>query len=210
MSIQDTPQPTSPLPFTAKLPRLLRGSFYRFRKCTSTLYAVGKVTAHGWRDAFDVLMPNSSWEEYLSAEPVPTHFGFNYGGPFFVACDHCCSHGNSSHATDSLCVYDRPDDAPRLGRVFRRSERQIQQAGFAFVWAGLGEEALDTAYGSLVEIGIAHALHKPILFAHHPLADLRDFWFAIESASAVVSAERPISALEMLGSDLDRAAGRSR
>jgi len=200
----DSQQPTNPLPSTAKLPCLLRGSFYRFTKCTSAFYAIGKITKNGWRKAFDVEMPNASWEEYLYAEPVPTHFGFVYTGPFFICCDHACSHGNSSHATDSFCVGDRPYDAPRLGRVFRRCEQQIQQAGFVFVWAGVGEDALDTAHGSLVEIGIAHALHKPILFAHHPQANLRDFWFAVETASAVVCAERPLSALGMLGADLDR------
>jgi len=73
-----------------------------------------------------------------------------------------------------------------------------------FVWAGMEEDALDTAYGSLVEIGIAHALRKPILLA--PQANVRDSCFAIEAASAVVCAERPISTLEMLGADLDRVA----
>jgi hypothetical protein len=199
----DTLQPITPtLPCTAKLPCLLRGSFYRFSKCTSAFYAIGKITKNGWRSGFDVEMPCNTWDEYLKTTPVPTHFGFVYTGPFFIRCDHGCSHFTGSHATTSECI---PNDADfRPGRVFRRCERQIQQAGFVFVWAGVGDDALDTAHGSLVEIGIAHALRKPILFAHHPQANLRDFWFAVETASAVVCTDRPLTALEMLGADLDR------
>jgi hypothetical protein len=191
--IGNTPDSTNPLPYTAKLPCLLRGSFYRFLRCDLSFYAIGKITANGWRSQFDVEMPDD-WEGYLSARPVPTHFFFTYTGPFFIRCDHGCSHGNDSHATANNCV----GAEFRPGRVFRRSEQQIQQAGFVLVWIGEGDEALDTAYGSLVEIGIAHSLGKPILLAHHPEANLRDFWFAIETASAVVCAETPLSALSML------------
>jgi hypothetical protein len=194
------------LPYTAELPCLLRGSFYRFSKCSSAFYAIGKICKNGWRNGLDVPMPNNTWEEYLKTQPLPTHFGFVYTGPFFIRCDHGCSHATGSHATTSECQPSDHDFKP--GRVFRRCEHQIQQAGFVFVWAGVGKEALQTAYGSLVEIGIAHALKKTILLAHHPQANLRDFWFAVEIASAVVCAERPIAALEMLGDDLDRFARR--
>ena len=209
---------TKTLPYTAELPCLLRGSFYRFRTCSPSFYAVGKIAKNGWREQFGVAMPNS-WQEYIAAQSAPTHFGFRYAGPFFIRCDHGCTHllqddGGSTHGTYSICTAassgSQEAEDFRPGRVFRRSERQLQQAGFAFAWAGIGEEALDTAYGSLVEIGIAHALRKPILLAHHPQANLRDFWFVVETASAVVCAERPISALEMLGNDLAGAAGRLR
>jgi hypothetical protein len=190
------------VPSTAQLPCLLRGSFYRFRKCTSAFYAVGKISKNGWRDAFDIAMPINSWEEYLRAEPVPTHFGFVYTGPFFIRCDHGCSHFTGSHATTSECSPSDVDFRP--SRVFRRCETQIQQAGFVFVWAGVGEDSLTTAHGSLVEIGIAHALGKPILLAHHPQANIRDFWFAIEAATTVVCAEKPLNALEMVWADTGR------
>jgi len=36
---------------------------------------------------------------------------------------------------------------------------------FVLVWAGPNEQGLQEAYGSLIEIGISHALEKPILFA---------------------------------------------
>lgn len=189
---------TDPLPYTAQLPCLLRGSFDRFRKCNPSFYAIGKIAKNGWREAFDIAMPND-WEEYVNASPAPTHFGFTYTGPFFVRCDHGCSHLTDSHATAACSDWEF-----RPLRVFRRSERQIHQAGFLFVWIGVGEDALDTAYGSLIEIGIAHALAKPILLAHHPQANLREFWFAIETASAVVCAESPLSALEMLHGDRSR------
>jgi hypothetical protein len=191
------------LPYTAQLPCLLRGSFSRFRNCDPSFYAVGKIAKNGWRGAFGIDMPNS-WEEYLTASAAPTHFTLSYTGPFFICCDHGCTHGNNTHATASVCTaaasLDTRDEF-RSGQVFRRSEQQIRQAGFLLVWIGRGQDALDTAYGSLVEIGIAHALGKPILLAHHPQANLRDFWFAIETACAVVCSEAPLSALVMLSAE---------
>jgi len=183
----------NPLPYTAQRPCLLRGTFRRFRHCHPSFYAVGKITKNGWRNAFAVAMPND-WEEYLAAAPVPTHFGFDYRGPFFIRCDHGCAHLTQSHATAACCS----GWELQASRVFRRSERQIQEAGFVLVWAGIAEDALDTAYGSLVEVGIAHALGKPILLVHHPQADLRPFWFAVETASAVVCSEKALEGLEMV------------
>lgn len=181
---------------TAELPCLLRGCFCHFYNSDPSFYAVGKITKNGWRSQFDVVMPNS-WEEYVQAASVPTNLGFTYTGPFFIRCDHGCSHGNDTHATSSICA----GNDFRPSRVFHRSKRQIQEAGFVLVWIGPGNEGLDTAYGSLVEIGIAHSLGKPILFAHHPEANVRDFWFAIEAATAVVCAHDPVSALTLLSSE---------
>jgi hypothetical protein len=166
---------------------------------------VGKIAKNGWREQFSVSMPNT-WQEYLETTPVATNFNFSYTGPFFIRCNHGCSHSCDVHATYSVCTaaasYESEEgQAFRPGRVVHRSVGQLQQAGFVLVWAGLGEDALDTAYGSLVEIGIAHALGKPILLVHHPNAKIRDFWFAIEAATAVVCAENPIDALEMLWAD---------
>jgi hypothetical protein len=194
-------QPNNPLPYTAQLPCLLRGSFDPFRKCDPSFYAIGKIAKNGWREAFDIAMPGD-WEEYVNAATVPTYFSFNYTGPFFIRCDHGCTHSTASHATCSICQSGGYEFRP--SRVFRRSVRQIRQAGFVLVWAGVSEGALDTAHGSLVEIGIAHALGKPILLAHHPHANLRDFWFAIETASAVVCTASPLSVLEMLHGDRSR------
>jgi len=186
---------THTLPFTAKLPCILRGSFYRFRKCPPSFYAIGKIAKNGWREQFASRndMPND-WTQYLDAKPLQTHFGFVYTGPFFISCDHGCAHITpESHATTSCSEWEF-----RPSRVFRQSESQIRRSGFVLVWAGIGEDSLDSAYGSLVEVGVAHALGKPILLAHDPKAELRPFWFALETASAVVCAEKPIQALEML------------
>jgi hypothetical protein len=191
------------LPYS-DLPCILRGGFRRFRTCAPSFYAVGKIAKNGWRNRLVGHMPET-WEEYSAAAPVKTEVGFLYTGPFFIRCDHACTHGNSSHATYSVCTaalsttQEAIDFQPT--RVFRQSDRQIRQAGFVFMWAGLEHESLEKAYGSLIELGIAHTLGKPILLAHHPKVDLRDFWFAVETASAVVCAENPVDALEMLWAD---------
>lgn len=194
--LQSDEKSTTPvLPYTAQLPCLLRGSFHRLRRCAPSFYAVGKIAKNGWREQFvpSCEMPNN-WTEYLDAKPIATHFDFTYAGPFFTRCDHGCAHlPPGSHATTNCSDWEF-----KPARVFRRSEGQIQRVGFLLVWAGIAYDALETAYGSLVEIGIAHASRIPILIAHHPQADLRPFWFAVETASAVVCAEKPVQALEML------------
>ena len=200
VSIDAEPK-VSRLPYTAELPCKLGGGFQRFRSCTPSFYAIGKIEKNGWRDEFGVCMPNS-WQEYLSAAPVSTNSGFMYTGPFFIKCNHGCTHGNESHATYSPCTAASSSTTEandfRAERVFRQCEAQIRGAGFALVWAGEGSDGLDTAYGSLVEVGIAHALRKPILLVHHPNVDLRDFWFLVETAAAVICAERTADALHML------------
>ena len=183
------------LPYATQLPCLLRGNLRRFIGLGRSFYAIGKISKNGWRSQFNIDMPND-WQEYIAAKPVGTHCGFTYTGPFFIRCDHGCTHGNAGHATFSPCTSESQDFQPNW--VFQQCESQIQQASFVFVWAGVGEDSLDTAWGSLVEIGIARALRKPILLAHHPEAELRDFWFAVEAASAVVCAEKALDALQML------------
>jgi hypothetical protein len=176
---------------------LQRGSLNQFLNSEPWFYAIGKILKNGWRNAFGIAMPNS-WEEYLLAAPVATNLqDFSYTGPFFVRCDHGCSHGNESHATSSICE----GNGFRPNQVYRRSELQIRQAGFVVAWIGVGDEGFETAYGSLVEIGIARSLGKPILLAHHPHANIRDFWFGVEAATAVVRAEDPLAALIMLSAE---------
>jgi hypothetical protein len=200
----DTEPEVSYLPYTAQLPCILRGGFHRFRTCVPSFYAVGKISKKGWRNQLVGGMPNT-WQEYLGAAPVQTHTGFVYNGPFFIRCDHGCTHGSNTHATYSICTAacSGSQDAEqfRPARVFRQSERQIRQSGFILAWAGQESESLEKAYGSLIELGVAHALAKPILLVHHPKVDLRDFWFAVETATAVVCAEKPVQALDMLWAD---------
>jgi hypothetical protein len=142
-------------------------------------------------------MPGN-WDEYLQTKPVATRIReFFYTGPFFISCDHGCSHGNKSHATANICEAN----GFRPAQVFHRSELQIREAGFVLAWIGVGDDGFESAYGSLVEIGIARSLGKPILLAYHPKANVRDFWFALEAATSVVRAEDPLSALIMLSAE---------
>jgi hypothetical protein len=102
-SIEDSTHPLPhAFPCTAKFPFVLRGGFYDFLKCEPSFYAIGKITKNGWRNAFDIAMPND-WDEYVGTAPVPTHLGFDYLGPFFIRCDHGCTHSTESHGTYSNC-----------------------------------------------------------------------------------------------------------
>src|SRR4051794_38832653 len=98
----DGQESTNALPYTAQLPCVLRGSFSRFRLCHPSFYAIGKITKNGWRNTFHI--PRlGDWSEYMESSPAATHFGFDYIGPFFICCDHGCTHSTDSHATYSNC-----------------------------------------------------------------------------------------------------------
>ncbi len=64
-ALNEKQQTNNSLPYTAKLPCLLRGSFCSFRKCFPSFYAVGKIAKNGWRAAFGIAMP-SDWASMLA------------------------------------------------------------------------------------------------------------------------------------------------
>jgi hypothetical protein len=95
-----------------------------------------------------------------------------YGGPFAISCRHSCSHEDTEHSAvfsstdcgDSyisddpmLRFYDQDDLVDREDIVVQRCLLQIREcdAVHAFI------ESSD-CYGTLVELGFAAALNKPI------------------------------------------------
>ncbi len=101
---------------------------------------------------------------------VPTHPEFRYAGAFFIGCDHSCGHGAATHgcaATDpcDFAIFNGESaggciTAPAGRRdVLTASLTGIRATDLVFVWI---DADFATAYGTLAEIGYAHALHKPI------------------------------------------------
>lgn len=153
-----------------------------------TFYFCGKINHTDWRHT----LLNLRSEEYplddyrAGYSPVVHHglgAGLHYGGPFFVACDHGCYHGDNSHGVGrhkQTC--EGGQSVPSNLEVVANSQISIATADIVFAW-------LDdlTAYGSFAELGFASALRKQIWIAWpKPLPDL---WFIQQMATATVLAD---------------------
>ncbi len=117
-------------------------------------------------------------------------------GPFPVSCDHRCFHGDNSHGCGGN------DDPPCNGGsritekdIFEKCLSGIRSCDLFFVWADLD---FKTAYGTIFEIGIAHALGKQIVTVCHPGLDAKDFWFVFEKAKWLLVNRDPKKAYEMI------------
>jgi hypothetical protein len=105
---------------------------------------------------------------------------FTIVGPFFVGCDHGCSHGLSMHATVGCSELHRDVEETRA-RVLAVNLSRIERADFVF--AHIDET---DCCGTLVEIGFARGADVPVHlhFGSSLTAAQRDeMWFAAGAAS---------------------------
>ena len=144
------------------------------------VYLAGKITKHGWRDAIvprgndrsskddgdgvdwnygDVRDFRDAPDEWMLRDGSKSPYAVT--GPFFVSCDHGCTHGQSTHATVGGCVQ------PHAGEMRMEARRlclaAIRRSDIVFAWL---DDA--TAYGTIAEIGYASALGKRIVVAVPP------------------------------------------
>jgi nucleoside 2-deoxyribosyltransferase len=156
------------------------------------VYLAGKIDGPAWRR--EIAPPPSPAKNRTEAiyaeehEALDPRFTLDCGafvltGPFALDDGHSSSfptdHGGVAATRFRLRIEE--DEARR--RIHALSMRRIQMADLVF--CQLNE--LD-AFGTLIEIGVAHALGKP-LFLHFGEAltddDLNELWFAAHSATAV-------------------------
>ena len=142
-----------------------------------SIYLAGKITAHGWRD--DIV--NRCWVEefhpfddgsginFADTHPVSmpaawtlrTSEHYDITGPFFIRCDHSCTHGQSTHATAGGCVQNHR--GVMRNEVRRLCLDAIERSDVVFAWL---DDA--TAYGTIAEIAWAHRAEKHIVLAVPP------------------------------------------
>lgn len=163
------------------------------------VYLAGKIAKNDWRhEVVEGLREAIQDHDDYQSVQIPTEAYFianraRYTGPFFISDDHGCAHGDSSHGNGpGGCI--RVDHRPSAYRVkvAERCKRGIEAADHFFAW-------LDdlTAYGTLVEVGIAVGLGKRI-WLYGPAAEgLDDLWFAshIASEGRLHVAPDPVSAV---------------
>ena len=157
------------------------------------IYLAGKIYKNCWRSTIQ-----TTYEQHIQ-----------YIGPRFVACDHGCFHGPSTHGAIDGCIdyvhltkaiegdwdiqsiprHDAEESQKRK-QIIAACQDQIDRASVVFAWI----ERPD-AYGTLLELGYAYAKGKQIAlcFPITTVADgqgvipewVSDWWFAQYSATWV-------------------------
>lgn len=147
------------------------------------MYAAGKIAKNDWRGTSSDCDSVTQWRDVVRWHdrhpwwPDPaTGLRIVYAGPFFVRCDHGCYHGPGSHGAGGDMV-PCPDDPPPRSEVASACLRQVAGADVVYVRLDHRE-----AFGTLVEVGYAAALGKPIVLDVVPGFDTSDFWFVQELA----------------------------
>jgi hypothetical protein len=160
------------------------------------IYFAGKIGKNDWRHRIVDPRCNYHWglRGAVSAQgndhddlfdPAFTLdcLGFEYVGPFFIACDHGCAHGPTDHGvalTERGCVEVGGSLATRRKRIFDVNRARVLKADWVFAYI----ESAD-CYGTLIELGMAHAKGTPIGvgFASGIPASVRDdLWMAGQAA----------------------------
>lgn len=139
-----------------------------------TVYLAGKIRENGWRIAYGEI----GFYEYDSVETLASEFTHRVGdwmtvtGPVFLACDHGCYHGPGSHGVGA--DYHGGCSGNEICRkdVLYVCKSQIDRAEIVFAYIDCGD-----CYGTIAEIGYAHAMGKDIVivFASQELKE--EMWF---------------------------------
>jgi hypothetical protein len=128
------------------------------------LYFAGKITKNGWRHG---LVPHLGDEPFGSAIPCD---GFIYSGPFVVSCDHGCYHGPGAHgASGAECREDAPYSRSVIPLLCRH---WIERSTLIYAWIDC-----TSCYGTLVEIGWAQQMGKPVYIAFSKPWLAAEMWF---------------------------------
>lgn len=142
-----------------------------------SVYLAGKISMTDWR--CKITRYELNYDAYGDINPgqiVAVNEGLSVTGPFFISCDHGCYHGDGKHGVGAV----NSDEWPGcLGRYFSKDEvleickKQIESAEIVFAYI----DGYD-CYGTLAEIGYAHALGKDIVIAFNSEELKKEMWFA--------------------------------
>lgn len=164
------------------------------------IYLAGKIAPNGWRDRLlngRCGYAESGARSAVNAKGAPLPFRdprhavdigpFVYVGPFFEDCNHQGSHGPATHGDCDLVgfggVETRGQNKTRQ-LVFDRNMGAIERADVVFGYINEVD-----CFGTLVELGSAHALAKPIFVCFGPdlrAGEKRELWFAQQTATRLL------------------------
>lgn len=143
-----------------------------------TVYLAGKIRHDGWR--------NRAFNQYRDHNLADMEFksliingNLTITGPFFISCDHGCYHGDGTHGVGAVRTLDGEEYLGGcLGAYFDRDDvlkickAQIDIAEIVFAYIDCQD-----CFGTLAEIGYAHAKGKTIIIKFKNGDLERDMWF---------------------------------
>ena len=104
-------------------------------------------------------------------------------GPWFLACDHGCYHGDNCHGLGVLNVWGCPEangNNYSEDEVYKICTKQIDHSNiiFAYIYD-------NTCYGSIYEIAYAKAKGKKVIIIFDTEERMQDMWFMCQGADYV-------------------------
>lgn len=153
------------------------------------VYFAGKVTKNGWRQDIVDLRYEVPWALHWENQPfqqlietgIEIYDDLIYHGPYVFSCDHGCFHGDGNHGLGGKIEYECGGNTPLTkSEIFELCKKLIATSDAIFCY--LDEM---NAYGTIFELGYAHALNIPIYLYYSDelkVREIRDLWFVSESA----------------------------
>lgn len=174
----------------ARSARFEHGEAPKIKKLTEhhTVYLAGKIRQNGWREHIYRCRYVNDFDPDEPNRTVDVNENLTITGPFFISCDHGCYHGDGSHGVgawegdpDDPMFYNHgvPSEWPGCGElglqridVVFYCKEQIDAAEIVFAYI----DCLD-CFGTLAEIGYAHAKGKTIIIKFGSDYLKEDMWF---------------------------------
>lgn len=120
------------------------------------VYLAGKIAKNDWRS--DIRRARLFEDEVFPFPAIESEDGLAViTGPFFISCDHGCTHGKSTHAFQGGCAdyFENPRAA-----AARACWIALKGSDLIYAWLDCS-----TAYGTIIEIGYAVGAGKKVIVA---------------------------------------------
>ena len=152
------------------------------------VYFAGKISKSDWRTEIlgdralvagidEGALFNPSYEDACD--------GFINAGPFFVSCDHGCAHTPFMHGADLTAACFSADytrDGLRR-KIYAINRHRLLRSDLVFCYLGINGT---TAFGTMLELGMAAQAKKPIALAFSAMhKQYDDLWMLRAAASNV-------------------------
>jgi hypothetical protein len=149
------------------------------RKEHHSVYLAGKIATNDWRNRFCYYRHIPDYPEEIPYWSAIVDDSITITGPFFISCDHGCYHGDGKHGVGAVNSLHSDEWGGCMGNFFTRDDvlnickRQIDRAEIVFAYINK-----DDCYGTLAEIGYAHAQGKDIVIVFSSDELKKEMWFA--------------------------------
>lgn len=143
-----------------------------------SVYLAGKIRANGWRELICGYRCGLDLDIDNPYEELEVNINLTITGPFFISCDHGCYHGDESHGVGAERIINGERCDGCLGNFFTKNEvfnickSQIDKSEIVFAYI----DCLD-CFGTLAEIGYAHAKEKTIIIQFSSDMLKETMWF---------------------------------